>query len=145
MVVGLEVEGRGEVASVSPEVASSVDAPQSAGGRILCVSGQIHLSTSHLAGDEGEVGWIRAMGCVAGVLQRMSCLLASSQRAVQWPDKVHWQGCTPGHDGGGRALLSFGGMAAATSCPCRHRMVATTVERLATAGFIVHGCQGQRR
>jgi hypothetical protein len=81
------VEGRGEVASVSPDIASLVDAPQSAGGRILCLSGQIHLSTSHLAGGEGEADWICAMGCVAGVLQRMSCLLASGQRGVQWPTR----------------------------------------------------------
>jgi hypothetical protein len=48
VVVGLRVVGHGMAASVISDVVALVHAPQSAGGRILNLSGQIHLSTSLL-------------------------------------------------------------------------------------------------
>lgn len=54
-------------------------------------------------------------------------------------------GCVTERVGRGGALLSFGGMAAATSGPSRQRLVATAAKRLTTVGLGGRGCQGHRR
>lgn len=60
------------------------------------------------------------------------------ERGVQWPGKVRRQGYAAGRDGDGGALLSFGGMAVATSGPNRHMMV--VAEHPSIAGFGSCGC-----
>jgi hypothetical protein len=54
------------------------------------------------------------------------------------------RGCAAERVGSGGALLSFGGMVAATSGPSRHKLVATTAKRLTTVGLCGRGCQGHR-
>jgi hypothetical protein len=55
--------------------------------------------------------------------------------------QVARSGCAVEQVGGGGALLSFGGMAAATSGPSRHMLVATTAKRLTIVGPVAVGAR----
>lgn len=61
-VARVMVVGHGAATSTILDIVASIHSPRSSGGRILSLLGQIHLSTSLLAGGVNGVGWFYAMG-----------------------------------------------------------------------------------